>query len=150
MNTVGPCTVHAWWSRLGMGALCLFAGLGAGVMYSKVARAADGSTSTPPHTVTWYADNPQTRARVELLCLDNPGQLGSNADCINAHQAAIVLAAREARARTAPLNPNSPGFWSADPEARQNKLLMCGRNPGLQFCDVAKRSLVTEAGNQQR
>jgi hypothetical protein len=145
-----PRTVQTLRSCPGIGALCLLVGLGASLAYSKVARAADGSTSTPPHTVTWYADNPQTRARVELLCLDNPGQLGSNADCINAHQAAIVLAAREARARTAPLNPNSTGFWSADPEARRNKLLMCGRNPGLQFCDVAKRSLVTEAGNQQR
>ena len=128
----------------------LAAGVGAIALLMSSAWAVEPAPSSAPHTVTWYADNPQSRARVELLCLDNPGQLGSNADCINAHQAAIVIAAREARARTAPLNPNNPGFWSADPEARQNQLLLCRRNPGLQFCEVAKRSLMAEAGNQKR
>ena len=146
-----PCTVQApWWHHPALVAVYLAVGFGTGTLFAHTARAADPAASSAPHTVTWYADNPQTRARVELLCLDNPGQLGRNPDCINAHQAAIVLAAREARARTAPMNPASPGFWAADPEARQNKLLLCRRNPDLQFCDVAKRSLTAEAGNQQR
>jgi hypothetical protein len=101
---------------------------------------------SPPRTVTWYADNPQSRARVELACLDDPGHFSSNPDCINAHQAAVTIALRKARARTAPLDPNNPGFWSADPETRRNKLLMCKRNPELANCTAAKRSLQLEAG----
>ncbi len=101
---------------------------------------------SPPRTVTWYADNPQARARVELACLDDPGHFSSDPDCINAHQAAVTIALRKARARTAPLDPNDPGFWSADPETRRNKLLMCKRNPELANCTAAKRSLQLEAG----
>lgn len=134
---------------VGFGGGVAFAGGGEGAANAAPSTAtsapAPGEKSAP-RTVTWYADNPQSRARVELACLDDPGHFGNDPDCINAHQAAVVVALRKARARTSPLNPNDPGFWSSDPEARRNKLLMCRRNPELANCGAAKRSLQLEAG----
>lgn len=97
-------------------------------------------------TVTWFADRPQERARVQLACLDDPGHVGRSPDCINAHQASVTVALRQARARGVVLSPTSPAYWSADPEARRAKLMMCRRNPELANCDTARRSLRIEAG----
>lgn len=135
---------------VGFGGGVAFAGGGEGAANAAPPTAATTAPApgeeSPPRTVTWYADNPQSRARVELACLDDPGHFGNDPDCINAHRAAVVVALRKARARTSPLNPNDPGFWSSDPEARRNKLLMCRRNPELANCGAAKRSLQLEAG----
>jgi hypothetical protein len=126
-----------------LAALILISFAGGAVAQGRPAR-------TPPRTVTWYADNPQARARVQLACLDDPGHLASNPDCINAQQASVEVALREARSRTAAMDPSSPAFWAADPEARRNKLIMCRRNPGLDHCGAALRSLQIEAGIAQR
>lgn len=108
------------------------------------------SPSTPPKTVTWYADNLRARAQVQLACIDNPGQLERNADCINSQQASVEVALREARSRTGTLNPNDPAFWSNDPKNRRNKLMMCRLTPQLHYCDVARRSLLIEAGQARK
>lgn len=105
-----------------------------------------GAARTPPKTVTWYADHRQQRAQVQLACIDNPGQFGGDPDCVNAHAASVEVALRQARARTGTLDPRDPAFWSDDPQNRRSKLLMCRRNPELQYCDVARRSLLIEAG----
>jgi hypothetical protein len=104
----------------------------------------------PPRTVTWYADNPRSRASVQLACLDDPGRLGNTPDCINADRANVEVTLREARMRTGTLDPRDPAFWSNDPQNRHNKLLMCRLTPQLNYCDVAKRSLLIEAGQQHR
>ncbi|WP_265838689.1 EexN family lipoprotein [Roseomonas mucosa] len=119
------------------------ASFGAGMAYAGSNGEAGAS---PPRTVTWYADNPQSRARVEMACLDDPGHLSNNADCRNAHQAAVMVAVREARSRTAPMDTNSPAFWASNPEARRNKILLCRTSPQLDGCSAARRSLVIEAG----
>lgn len=142
------CTVQTARPRVSLSivaalAVAMTAGFGAGMAYAGGNGEAGAS---PPRTVTWYADNPQSRARVEMACLDDPGHFSNNPDCINAHQAAVTIALREARSRTAPMNPNSPGFWSADPEARRNQLLLCRRSPQLDGCAAARRSLLIEAG----
>lgn len=111
---------------------------------------AQGPSATPPRTVSWYADNPQARAQVQLACFDDPGRLGRDPDCINAQQASVEVALREARSRTGTMDPNDPAFWSSDPENRQSKLILCRRNPSLNYCDVAKRSLMIEAGKAAR
>ncbi|WP_454888875.1 EexN family lipoprotein [Sphingobium indicum] len=108
--------------------------------------AGQGAARTPPKTVTWYADHRQQRAQVQLACLDDPGHLGRDPDCINAHAASVEVALRQTRARTGTLDPRDPAFWFDDPQNRQSKLLMCRRNPELQYCDVARRSLLIEAG----
>jgi hypothetical protein len=126
------CTVQALWPLI--------------ALVAASASVAQGATRTEPRSVTWYADNPQARARVQLACLDDPGRLGRTPDCINAHQASVAVALREARARTGEMNPERPAFWSSSPEARRSKLLMCRRNPQLLHCDAAKRSLQLEAG----
>jgi hypothetical protein len=100
----------------------------------------------PARTVTWFADHPKDRARVQLACLDDPGRLGRTPDCINAHQASVTVALREARQRGGLLDPRTPGYWAADPEARRTKLTMCRRNPQLANCSPARRSLELEAG----
>ncbi|SMF42860.1 hypothetical protein SAMN02982917_2162 [Azospirillum oryzae] len=112
--------------------------------------AAQGSPAAGPRTVSWYADHPQARAQVQLACFDDPGRLGRDPDCVNAQQASVEVALREARSRTGTMDPNDPAFWSSDPENRLSQLMMCRRNPNLDHCDAAKRSLLIEAGKIQR
>lgn len=112
--------------------------------------AAQGSPAAGPRTVSWYADHPQARAQVQLACFDDPGRLGRDPDCVNAQQASIEVALREARSRTGTMDPNDPAFWSNDPGNRQSKLILCRRNPELKYCEVAKRSLLIEAGKTSR
>jgi hypothetical protein len=50
-------------------------------------------------TVSWYAANPWALEAVTRACRDDPGRLRSTPDCVNADQARIVVAEREARAR---------------------------------------------------
>lgn len=113
-------------------------------------RSSAPAQATPPRTVTWYADNPKARASIQLACLDDPGRLGNSPDCINAHQANVEVAAREARARTGTMDPRDPAFWSNDPQNRRNKLLLCRQTPQLNYCDVARRSLLIDAGQLKR
>jgi len=101
-------------------------------------------------TVSWYADHQQERAQMQLACMDNPGQLANAPDCVNAQEASVEVALRAARMRTGTTNPNDPAFWSADPNTRAAKLSMCRLNPQLDYCDVAKRSLLIEAGKAKR
>jgi len=115
-----------------------------------VPAAGQGASSKTPKTVSWYADHQQERAQQQLACMDNPGQLASDPDCVNAQEASVEIALRAARTRTGPLDPHDPAFWSADPNMRRNKLLMCRTNPQLDLCDVAKRSLLIEAGKSKR
>ena len=102
--------------------------------------------ASPPKTVTWYANNRQERARVQLACIDDPGRLMSAPDCINAHQASVTAALRQARLHTGELDARKPAFWPDDPASRRNKLIVCRRNPGLANCNAARRSLLIEAG----
>lgn len=112
--------------------------------------AAQGSPAAEPRTVSWYADHPQARAQVQLACFDDPGRLGRDPDCVNAQQASVEVALREARSRTGTMDPNDPAFWSNDPGNRQSKLILCRRNPELKYCGVAKRSLLIESGRAER
>ena len=111
---------------------------------------AQKATATPPRTVTWYADNPKARAGVQLVCLDDPGRLANTPDCINADRANVEVALREARMRTGTLDPRNPAFWSNDPQNRRAKLVTCRLAPQLDYCEVAKRSLLIEAGYIKR
>jgi len=112
--------------------------------------AAQEPPAAPPRSVGWYADHPQARASVQLACIEDPGRLGRDADCLNAHKASVEVARREARARTGTMDPNDPAFWSSDPETRRGKLIMCRRTPNLDHCDAARRSLLIEAGKAGR
>lgn len=106
---------------------------------------------SPPRTVSWYADNPQARARVQLACLDDPGHLANDPDCVNAQQASVEVALRHFRTLDgAKLGPDDPAFWSADPQSRHNRLIMCRLTPTVSYCDVARRSLLIEAGQDGR
>ncbi len=136
-----PCTVQASWFALIVVPLLLAAA---------PAAAQGTSEKTPPRTVSWFADHQQERARVQLACIDDPGHKANDPDCINAQEASVEAALRLARAHTGTLNPRDPAFWSADPQTRRNKLLMCRLNSQLDYCDVAKRSLLIEAGQAKR
>ncbi|MBU8541788.1 EexN family lipoprotein [Falsiroseomonas tokyonensis] len=106
-------------------------------------------------TVSWYAANPWALDAVTRACRDDPGRLRGTSDCINADQARIVVAEREARARAgmrpeAPAatpdserarqaeaearrnrgdltSPTSPRYWVARPMERAQQLAHCGR-----------------------
>lgn len=99
-----------------------------------------------PRTVSWYADHPRARAKVQLACIDDPGHLADTPDCVNAHQASVEVALRKARGRASTLDPRDPAYWSSIPANRRSKLNMCRRNPELTNCDAARRSLEIEAG----
>lgn len=136
--------VQAAWPALGLvSCLAASAAFAAG-------HAVPASAPTPPRTVSWYADNPKARAAMQLACIDDPGRLGSTPDCINAERASVEVALRAARSRTGTLDPRDPAFWSNDPQNRRAKLSMCRRNPQLDYCDVARQSLLIEAGEAKR
>lgn len=135
-----PCTAQAAWFALFVPLLAAAA----------PAAGQGPSQKTPPRTVSWYADHQQQRAQVQLACMDDPGHLANDPDCVNAQEASVEVALRAARSRTGTMDPRDPAFWSADPQTRRNKLLMCRTNPQLLFCDVAKRSLLIEAGQAKR
>jgi hypothetical protein len=106
-------------------------------------------------TVSWYAANPWALEAVTRACRDDPGRLRGTSDCVNADQARIVVAEREARARsgiqpeTPPATPDaerarqaeaearrnqgdltsptSPRYWAARPMERAQQLAHCGR-----------------------
>ncbi|QCG93079.1 hypothetical protein E6C67_03815 (plasmid) [Azospirillum sp. TSA2s] len=111
---------------------------------------APSGVAAAPRSVGWYADHPQERAQVQLACFDDPGRLGRDPDCVNAQQASVEVALRQARARTGTMDPNDPEFWSNSPENRKSKLIMCRRTPTLDHCEAARRSLLIEAGQAGR
>lgn len=139
----------------------LFGGLG--ILLWTLAFLALGSAlgiarDLPPQerrTVSWYAANPWALEAVTRACRDDPGRLRGTPDCVNADQARIVVAEREARARagvgpTAPVEtpdlerarqaerearrnlgdltpPSSPRYWAARPVERAQQLAHCAR-----------------------
>ena len=107
---------------------------------------ASAGAASPPKTVTWYANNRQARARVQLACLDDPGRLINNPDCVNAHEASVKVAIREGKLRNGEMDPKKLAFWSDDPAGRRNRLILCQHNPRVEHCDLARRSLLLEAG----
>jgi hypothetical protein len=115
-----------------------------------VAAAGQRKPQQAPKTVSWYADHQRERALTQLACIDNPGQLANTADCINAQEASVEIAVRAARAHTGTLDPRDPAFWSADPSTRAAHLSKCRLIPQLDYCDVARRSLLIEAGKAKR
>ena len=117
---------------------------------------AQGQTLPPTQqrTASWYADNPAALDYVTRLCRDDPGHLRSTPDCINAAQARIIVAQRDAE-RTAQSRigpgprmpgdltpPSSPRYWRDRPEERAQKLAYCDRmSPEAQarfFCAPAR------------
>lgn len=114
------------------------------------ATAQNAAQKAPPRTVTWYADHQQERAQVQLTCMDDPGHLANDPDCINAQQASVVVAARDAQEHIGKFSSSDPEFWSAFPEARANKLIICHLDPHTDYCDAAKKSLLIEAGKADR
>ena len=140
-----PCTVQARWTDPSTLALVVLIGTAFGF----AAAHADATPAQPAtRTVSWYAENNQARAQMQLKCIDDPGHLMNTPDCINAQQASVEAAYRRMRGRFPPMDPSKTEFWSSDPNNRKSQLLMCGRNPKLQFCDVARRSLVEETGRR--
>lgn len=117
-----------------------------GLMVTALARSAalqDGAE----RTVSWFADHPQERARVELKCIDDPGHLGRTPDCINARQAAAELSYRYSqRVAGARYKPNDPKFWSQRPLARADRLNICHASEAVGDCAAARASLMQDAG----
>ena len=142
----GPisCTVQACW--MAVSALILVGYSSSSLATSEPA----AKGKAPPQRVTWYADHQRERARVQLACADNPGQLRADPDCINAHAASVSVAVREGRLRTGEMNPGKVQYWIDDPDTRRNQLVLCHLNPKLDHCDVARRSLLVEAGATRR
>lgn len=105
-------------------------------------------------TASWYADHPDVLARVTELCRDDPGNLRNDPDCVNAAQARVIAAHREADRADAERRgrgvrrpgdltpPSSPRYWRDRPEERAQKLAYCERmTPAQQagfFCAPAR------------
>ena len=91
-------------------------------------------------TASWYADNPAALRIVTEACQDDPGRLRNTRDCVNAAQARIIAAERQARARAGrgvdehtrnrrenSHQPTSRLYWTSRPEERAHRLLHCDR-----------------------
>jgi hypothetical protein len=95
-------------------------------------------------TASWYAANPQIRARILAACSNDPGHSWNHPDCINAHQGSVMAAAAEAQRNTGIIGPpaSSPEYWRRRPEARAERLAYCGRmkpqDQAAYFCDAAR------------
>jgi hypothetical protein len=139
------CTARSRWAHPAKLALVLFSGMAFAL---GTARAESASPQSTARTVSWYAANEQARAQMQLKCIDDPGHLMNTPDCINAQQAGVEAAYRKMKGRFPPKDPSKTDFWSADPNNRKSQLLMCRGNPQLQYCDVARRSLLEEAGKR--
>jgi hypothetical protein len=102
-------------------------------------RAARGETLPPraERTATWYADNPRALDIATRYCRDDPGHLRDNPDCVNAAQARVIVAHREAERRNSDRRgpsggrlgdltpPSNPQYWIDRPESRRQKLYYC-------------------------
>lgn len=80
-------------------------------------------------TVSWYVANPWALEAVTRACRDDPGRLRGTPDCVNADQARIVVAEREARARTG-MRPDAPAGEANDAERSRAAAAEARRNAG--------------------
>ena len=80
-------------------------------------------------TVSWYVANPWALEAVTRACRDDPGRLRGTPDCVNADQARIVVAEREARAR-AGMPPSAPAGVNPDAERSRAAAAEAQRNLG--------------------
>jgi hypothetical protein len=69
-------------------------------------------------TVSWYLSHPDVRAKVNKLCMNNPGEARKNADCINAEEASehasLDRMVSEMNRPTMKCVPSSPLMLMAD------------------------------------
>lgn len=88
-------------------------------------------------TVQWYATHPVERERVRRACLNDPGHLEGNPDCINAARGELAAASNAQPRPVAPhpggfLAPLPPSYWAARPNERAMKLAYCRRMSSAQ------------------
>lgn len=81
-------------------------------------------------TATWFADHPEQRRQVVILCLDNPGEAKRSPNCDNAWQGDVIAATRNAQLHVgANVPPSDPRYWR-DPrnaDARRFWAMQCDR-----------------------
>jgi hypothetical protein len=101
------------------------------------------------HSLEWYAARPQERAQTQLRCLADVKHLANTPDCKNALKADEQEAMKNRRPGFGEMNPNKPAFFTEDPHNRYNTLLICRNTPSFAGCDVARQSLLMQAGKAQ-
>jgi hypothetical protein len=97
-----------------------------------IAGATASSKAAPPpqdRTASWYADHPSILAKVTELCRDDPGHAVRNPDCMNASQAQVLIALRNADHRNAGnlTPPSDPQYWQLHPGELPFQLAICDR-----------------------
>jgi len=93
-------------------------------------------------TVAWYADHPGALAAVTRVCRNDPGHGATNPDCMNASEAQVEVALRDARRHVDMTPPSDPHYWTVHPNELPATLLACARMPAqyqaANFCDSAR------------
>lgn len=110
-----------------------------------VAEPAAAQLSTTPQssrTASWYANNPGALSAVLGACRNDPGHGWNHPDCMNASQANVILAQREARRHVDQTPPTDPSYWRARPDQLRMQALTCSRiEPQYQagnFCPAVR------------
>jgi hypothetical protein len=66
-------------------------------------------------SATWYADHPETRAKINAICKDYPGNAHRDPNCENAFQGGVTAATRDAERKLASLNNGGVANIGAPP-----------------------------------
>lgn len=78
-------------------------------------------------TVAWYADHPGALAAVTRVCRNDPGHGATNPDCMNASEAQVEVALRDARRHVDMTPPTDPNYWRRHPAQLRMQALTCSR-----------------------
>jgi hypothetical protein len=98
------------------------------------AAAAIIGVAAPPQnerTASWYTDHPSVLEKVTRLCRNDPGHAARNPDCMNASQAQVLVALREAEHHNSGnlTPPSDPHYWPLHPQEWSYRLFVCDRLP---------------------
>jgi hypothetical protein len=66
-------------------------------------------------SAAWYADHPETRAKINAICKNYPGNAHMDPNCENAFQGNVTAATREAERKLASLNNGGVANIGAPP-----------------------------------
>lgn len=87
---------------------------------------AQSDTPERQRTVEFYVQHPDMRDRVNRSCLNDPGHLQANPDCLNADRANLEAAARETHQMAGDTSdPRTPAYWDKRPNERKFTIAMC-------------------------
>ena len=103
-------------------------------------------------TASWYADHLSILEKVTKLCRDDPGHAVHNPDCMNASQAQVLIALRDADNRSSGnlTPPSDPRYWQIHPGELPLQLAICDRlSPDAQAANWCQSAYAATGRSQK-